>query len=304
MTEPIARTPREANSPPDPVIVSWSGLRRWENCPQHQLRVIQRKTKKSDMGRVFLPGTVCDLVQRRFLEGTDHYKGQMAEMVDEIFTETVEKGESKIHWKGDPRKDMADVKATCREAVERLEPWLFENVLPHDYEPEVRFKAHMEIPYVCDNEVRAPLTLIGGIDLLVRRDNGKFRLYDLKITRSADYMKTTLGQLTFYDLAWAIIQGEFEHAEDWGFIAPLLEEFMIGVKVTAEDRRIMLSRIVKYAQGVWADSWKPKANDVGCRWCEARGVCDKFKTVPILEANGKQKMSFAQAAAQRAKFRE
>lgn len=297
------RTPKVPNSPPDPVIVSWSGLKRWENCRQHQLRTIQHKAKRSNMGRIFLPGTICDLTQRRFLESDNQYVGQMEDMVEDIFLETVEKGESRIDWRGDPRKDKEDVKALCREAVKRLEPWLWKEVLPYDYAPEIKFKAHFELPYVCDNDVRAPVILIGGIDLAVRRPNGKFRLYDLKITSNDAYMKTTLGQLTFYDLAWCIIQGEFGISEDWGFVAPLLEEFIVGVKVTQEDRRVMMSRIQQYAEGVWRDSWEPKADDKGCTWCEARGACDKFKTVPIVEANGKQKVSFAQAAAQRTKFR-
>jgi len=306
MTEDIAnaRTPKVPNSPPDPVIVSWSGLKRWEACPQHQLRVIRKETTKSNKGRIFLPGTVCDLVQRRFLESEDQYRGQMADMVESVFGETVEKAESKIPWRGNPIKDQEDVKAMCRQAVTRLEPWLFENVLPYEYQPEIKFKAHMEIPYICGDGVRAPVIMIGGIDLAVRRPNGKFRLYDLKITSNASYMKQTLGQLTFYDLAWALIQEDFDHSEDWGFIAPLLDEFIIPVQVTQEDRQVMLSRIVKYAQGVWTDSWTPKADDANCGWCEARQYCEKFKVQPIVEANGKQRMSFTQAASQRAKFRE
>lgn len=297
------RTPKKPNSPPDPVIISWSGLKRWEACPQHQLRVIQHKTEKSNKGRIFLPGTVADLVQRRFLESDAPYKGQMEEMVNEVFTEVVEEGESKILWKGNPVKDAESVRDTVRTAVNRMEPWLFQNVLPYDYQAEVKFRAHMQVPYICNDEIKAPIKMIGGIDVLVRDDKGKFRIHDLKITKDPGYMKQTLAQLTFYDLAWGLIQGDFNHAVEWSFLAPLTDEFIIPVTVDHENRREMMSRIVKYAQGVWQDQWEPKASDSNCGWCEARGACDKFKVVPIVDENGKQRISFNQTAMNRSKFR-
>lgn len=301
MTE--ERTPKGKVSPPDPVTLSWSGLKRWENCPQHQLRVIRHETEKQDKGRIFLPGTVCDLVQRRWLDSDSPQPGQMVQMVEDIFKETVELGESKIHWKGNPVDDQNSVKGFCRDAVTRLEPWLLENVIPYDYAPEVKFRAHMEVPTECEGQY-GPVKLIGGIDIVVRDDSDKFRLYDLKITKAMDYIKSTLAQLTFYDLAWGVIQGDFYHANAWGFVTPMLDEPLVSITVGRDDRKIMLSRIIKYAQGVWANSWDPKADDTGCAWCEAKGYCDKFKTIAIVDENNKMKVSFNQAAAQRSKYRE
>ena len=65
----------------------------------------------------------------------------------------------------------------------------------------------------------------------------------------------------------------------------------------------MMGRIIKYVRGVWDDQWEPKADDAGCKWCEARGVCQKFKKIAIVDENGKQRLSFAQQAAQRKAFR-
>lgn len=286
----------------DPVQISWSGLKRWENCPQHHLRVIQHKTEKSQNGRIFLPGTVCDLVQRRWLESDKPEPGQMAEMVEQIFSEVVEEGESTIHWKGNPVTDKDNVKAQCRQVVTNLEPWLLENVLPYDYQPEVKFKAYMQVPYICEGRFGI-VKMIGGIDIVVRDDQGKFRLYDLKVTSNDSYIRSTLAQLTFYDLAWGVIQGDFYHAVEWGFVTPALPEKMIPITVDREDRSAMLSRVVKYAQGFWKDDWKPKADDTGCGYCEAKGACEKFKRVPIVDENGKQRVSFLQAAAQRSQYR-
>ena len=81
------------------------------------------------------------------------------------------------------------------------------------------------------------------------------------------------------------------------------KEITIPITVDEEDRRVMMSRVVKYAQGVWQDNWQPKADDTGCQYCEARGTCDKFKVVPIIDENGKQRISFADAAKNRAQYR-
>ena len=291
-------------SPPDPVLVSWSSLKRWENCPQHQLRVIQHKTERKNMGRIFLPGTVCDLAQREFLESENQQPGDMEASIERIFEATVSKAESKINWFGNPVEDMKNVVQFCKNTVTRLEPWLYEHVLPFEYAPEHRFKAHLEVPYLTEG-VRAPIILRGGMDILVRNPvTGKFRLYDLKVTKDPSYIRSTLAQLTFYDIAWCVIQGEWGVCDEWAFVTPALEkEITIPITVDEEDRRVMMSRVVKYAQGVWQDNWQPKADDTGCQYCEARGTCDKFKVVPIIDENGKQRISFADAAKNRAQYR-
>ena len=294
---------RLTSSPPDPVYVSWSGLKRWEACPQHHLRVIQKKVEKQNMGRIFLPGTVCDLTQRRWLESDNPQPGEMREMVHDVMKQVLEEGESRVNWRGDPREDAKNVLEFCRDTVTRLEPWLMDNVLPFDYQPEVKFKAHLQVPYICDGAL-GPVSMRGGIDIVVRDDQGKFRLYDLKVTKAEAYIRSTLAQLTFYDLAWGIIQGDFYHGVEWGFITPALENTpIIPITVDREDRSIMLARVVKYAQGFWRDEWTPKADDEGCQWCEANKVCDKFKTIAFQDANGKNRISFDTAAAQRAQFR-
>jgi hypothetical protein len=255
------------------------------------------------MGRVFLPGTICDLAQRRWLSQPDPHPGQMVEMVDQIFTETVEKAESKIFWRGNPREDMEAVKTHCRTMVARLEPWLTEQVLPYDYDVEVKFKAHFEVPYICEG-TRAPVVMGGGIDVVVRDDQGKFRIYDLKITENWDYVRTTLAQLTFYDLAWGIIHNDFEATSHWGLITPGLDERFVPSSVDHNDRKTLMSRIVKYAQGYWNDEWDPKSSDAGCGWCSAKGACEKFKTVSFTDEHGKQRVSFADAASRRSQFKQ
>jgi hypothetical protein len=254
------------------------------------------------MGRVFLPGTICDLAQRRWLSEPSPQPGRMVEMVDEIFNETVLKAESKIFWRGNPKEDQEEVRKYCRGMVQRLEPWLTEHVLPFDYDVEVKFRAHLEVPYICEG-MRAPVTLGGGIDVVVRDDRGKFGIYDLKITESWDYVRTTLAQLTFYDLAWGIIHGDFESSSRWGLITPGLEERFVPASVGHDDRKTLMARIVKYAHGFWNDAWDPKPSNTGCDWCTAKGACEKFKTVAFTDDHGKQRISFMDAAQRRSQFK-
>lgn len=285
-----------------PVRVSWSSLKRWENCPHHQYQVIAGKTKAPDfMGRVFLPGTVCDLAQRRWLMESDYSPGGMAQLVPVIMDEVVEKREYTIKWKHS--KDKDDLVRQCQALVTRVEPWLRENVLPFRFQAEVRFNAAMEIPYICEDRTGL-VKMQGGIDLLVQDDSGKFKIFDLKITESLSYVKASVGQLTFYDLAWGLIQENFNHATEWGFITPGLEEGLVPVQVTSEDRHAMLSRIVAYAQSYWRDSWAPKEDDAGCQYCPAHSVCAKFQKIPVTDVNGKQRFSFEAAASQRKEARK
>jgi hypothetical protein len=277
----------------EPVYISWSGLKRWEQCNHKHLRHIQHEVTKPN-GRVFLPGTIVDRCERRLLESDNPQRGDMAAMIDTIFDEnTGEDAEYVIRWKG---KD--EVKRTCLEAVTNLEPILWEHVLPHDYQAEFKFKAHMEVPYIVEG-MRAPVTMRGGMDIVVQKwPSGNFAIHDLKISRDKGYINKTLAQGTFYAIAWGVIQEDFSQPTEVSFFFPLLEEKIIKATVGVEEKRMMMSRIVKYAQGVWKDEWYPKTDNAGCSasWCEAFGTCAKFKPIAMRDENGKQRVSFAKQA--------
>lgn len=289
----------------EPVRVSWSSLKRWEMCRQLQLRVIQQAAPKGD-GRNFLPGTVVDKVQTRWLsQDQTPTMGQMERWVPEVLEHHSGPGaEYRIKWRGSERADKKVILEDCVEAVRRLEPILEEKVLPFDYQPALRFRAHLMLPYVREG-VKAPTTMQGEFDIVVRDNDGRWRIYDLKMTRDKSYISSSIGQLIFYNVSWSVIQGEPLSDMELGFIAPMLEgDQFIPCVVDNQDRSTMMSRVIQYVSGVWADEWDPKASDSGCKWCDARKTCLKYRDVSIIDENGKQKTSFAAAAAQRRAFRD
>mgnify|MGYP001613513782 CR=1 FL=1 len=259
--------------------VSWSALRMWEECRQKQHLMWTGKGKATDrMLRTYLPGTVADLVMREWLQSGDPQPGQMVEAVEEVFdryvspkTDAQKKDAGVVRWKGDPNKDKESVKKFVRELVVKLEPILFDLVVPYDYQPEKSFSVRVNIPGL--EGAPTPILLRGGIDIVVRPK--RFQLWDLKATSDASYVKKVLGQGVFYDLAWGLL---FEPPESFGFIVPMCAETVVRARITEEDRTVMMSRVISFAHAQWRGEWYPKVDDVGCNsWCPVSHACEKFK---------------------------
>ena len=203
-----------------PLIMSWTALRIHEEC-RHK-GMLQRKGVRAPMqdNRNFFHGTVADRIVRRWLEDPDRQPGTMVDEVEPTFereTETLaQRDQGYVRWKS--RTDRADAMAKVKDLVVRIEPWLETNVLPHEFEPEVRFR----FPIAMEG-IHGPVQvlLVGGIDILVRTADGDWHLWDLKATTNPDYWKSTLGQLVFYALA---VQMGFEPhkvPEVAGIVAPM-----------------------------------------------------------------------------------
>lgn len=276
------------------IQISWSGLKRWENCPQRHLRNVRRETKKQQNGRVFLAGNVVDHAEQQWLnEGG--VPGRLTELVhlwmDRMCDPADDASEYVIKWQGSPAADRQKVLEKCLLAAERLEPILTEHVLPFDYEAEKKFKVWVGIPDPWGNRVGIQLT--GGIDIVVKDHDGNFRLYDLKTTQDPGYIRATAAQAIFYDIAWGSWWGDRTQPRDFGFIVPLLSEKLISVKINDDHRRVMMQRIIKAAHGMIRDEWTPKADNTGCSWCEAKDWCPKFALVSAKDAAGKNRVSFA-----------
>lgn len=286
-----------------PIRISWSSLKRLENCPQHQYRHMRQETDISQKGRIFLPGTVCDLVQRRWLDSGDPQPGQMPDMVEAVLNETIEKRESVIHWNGDAKADYARVKAHCIGQVKRLEPWLLTNVVPFEYAAEHKFEVYTLVPFE-DTGQYLPILLNGGIDIVVHdpaqpMDRG-YRLHDLKISESPSYLRSTLAQLVFYNLVWGTLYNNYDAVDYHSFVTPSLPEMEIPLTLGHEDRRLMLSRIIKFASVIARGCFDPNPEAVGCSGCEAKRVCTRFNLADrlirvedadhIKEHNGRQRL--------------
>lgn len=276
--------------------ISWSGLKRWENCAHLHYRAMRGEAQKTDR-RVFFPGTLADRVMRSWLEEADPQPGGMVERLPEMF-ESLQNGEEReaqIRWRGNAKKDKQEVFNNVYAALTRLEPWLNEHVLPFEYHPELKFRTEVLLPH--PSGVKAPVQLNGGIDIAVRRekDPDVYFLHDLKLSKNPQYISSTLGQSIFYDVAFSHWIGLPGQPQFFSFVAPMLDPMEIPAAINNDDRRILLTKVVKMAQSIWSGDIAPKDDDAGCKWCDARNVCPKFDVGAMKDTQGKNRASFALA---------
>lgn len=265
--------------------VSWSGLRRYESCAQRHKLVISGKSATVRNGRDFLPGTVADRVMRAWLSQDEQKPGEMVEMVQPYFDRYAdEDSEYVIRWRG--KNDRAVTANLVREAVRQLEPILFKLVVPHEYEPEFRFDVPISIPYL-DGHMTS-IGLIGGIDLAVVDKPPDVALYDLKITKNPQYVRKTLGQAIFYDIAFGHWYGRNPRSFD--FIMPLCSPMLVPVHVTEDDRRQMMARVIKMAHGMWRKEWETNRGSQ-CRYCEVKPACPEFVNRVRVDARGQRRIA-------------
>jgi hypothetical protein len=291
----------------EPLRVSWSGLKRWEGC--HARDALNRAGKRAEVvdGRVFLPGTLADRAMRKFLEQDEgHAHGQMNEFVDLLWDEhAVHSDEYKIRWRGDPRVDQEKVRSFAKRAVDNIEPFLFERVLPHLYQPELRFEVPVMLPDLANT--RRLVLLIGGMDIAVLElpKQEQAWLYDLKTTENEGYIRSSMGQLIFYSLAWAIMREHPHEKIGCAYLAPCCAVQYFPLLVTTDDRRQMLARVVRYCQARWNENGLPLAvgadgpvPEEDCWRCEVRHACPKFGD-PQTDPQGRHRVNFTQAARMR-----
>jgi PD-(D/E)XK nuclease superfamily len=262
-----------------PITISWSSLRLHEECRQKfKLHATGKRGPAADI-RVFFPGTVADRVMRAWLSSPDPQLGQMVGMVEDIMTEEERKvirtGEGMVRWRG--HNDRPQVVKFCVDLVEKLEPILCDLVLPYEYQPEMRFsKIPMFIPGL--DGAPALIYISGGIDIVTKEHTDTrdiWRAYDLKATRDDNYVKKTLGQGVFYDLAMRLMFGQ--SPDSFAFIQPLCSQRIVYARVTEEDRRVLVTRIERMAHYMWKHDYDPKADIKGCQWCDVKHACVKFK---------------------------
>lgn len=257
------------------IKISWSQLQNHELCKHRAM--LQRRGGRSPVTdiRNFFHGTVCDRTMRWWLESDDPLPGQMADMVEEFIdrclTEAEENGEGVVRWKS--RTDRDEMTKQCRFIMRRLEPMLLKLVIPYEYQPEMRFKVPIRIPYLDGSP--AEVDLVGGIDIAVRRPAERWFAYDLKATANPDYIRKTLAQGIFYDIAMLAMFGK--SPEHFAFLQPaVVDNPIVVAKVSDEDRASMLARITRVAHDRWRGDDAPKKDNEGCSYCPVRFACSKF----------------------------
>lgn len=272
--------------------VSWSSLRYWTECKQLAYLVRERKKNPVQDTRNFFHGNVVDRIMRNWLTMDEPEAGLMPRMVDEYMEkceqEVKEKEDGRIKWRH--RTDKQEVRDFCVELVTRLEPILFEEVIPYEYEPAKRFAVPVKETTIEGEPIR--IILKGEYDLLVRNpETGLFRVWDLKATKDNNYWRKTFGQLIFYDLAtFAMFPEVGAFPEQSGLIQPMCDERVKRFEFSNDDRAKIWSDITRMAETMWKGDYAPKEDAAGCYNCVVRHACSKFK--PTKSLNGKKTVSF------------
>lgn len=280
--------------PPVNIDLSWSKLKNYEQCHQRTKLLMEKKRSKHINGRTFLPGTLADRCMRLWLEEGKFESGGMHKFLEEQWVEhTGKESEYVIEWKNNPKQDQREVLDKVRRSLDALEPILMKKVVPYPFKPEFRFKSVIGIPDL-DGGV-TNISILGAVDVAVKFGTddegfGQYGLYDLKITEGEAYIKSTLAQLTFYDLAFWGHTGvkPIDHA----FWAPLLPEKEIQTVVTDDERTQMLSRIVDYCHGVWSGNWQLTKDKQQCWGCPVKHACPRYVNPITVDQQGKNRASF------------
>jgi hypothetical protein len=254
--------------------LSWSRLRTHEECRmQGKLTAAGHKSPVADI-RMFFPGTVVDRAMRQWLGFDKPEPGWMLAHVDRILDEEEvtarETGDGVVTWKS--LQDKEEVRAFCRDLVTRLEELLAHICLPYEWEPAVRFKVPLEVPYL-DGTLRQ-IILTGEIDLLVRYKPQQVVLWDLKATKNNEYWRKVLGQMGFYDICWWGLSGTFPVGT--GLIQPMCDTRLLPFTFTEQSRRELFTRICDTAMDIFRDDLSPKEGTEGCDRCMVRHACPRF----------------------------
>lgn len=262
-----------------PLKISWTQLLRFEDCPQSAKLMRDGSREKGIVNqRSFLGGNCTDNAMRRWLESDDPESTPLPPLGRQLLEEYINKQGDQIQWKGSKAADVKRVLTDIEEALTVLEPWLRENILPYPYEPEARGTSRMLVADI-DGTLRC-VDLFYAVDIAVKRPEG-FRLYDLKTTRNERYVQgKTLGQLTFYKLAWMVkYKLKQEEFDGLAFITPLTNNLITEVYPESREVQVMANRIMRYAQAAWNDIAPTKPTiDSSCTYrCEVRNSCPLFK---------------------------
>lgn len=258
-----------------PILrLSWTQLTRLENCVRQGKLFSEGKRDESlKQSKNFWAGNVTDFSMRAWLEHPDPTSVHIKDFLPEKIEQQNKEDSKSLKWSKEEQQNAID---KVYAAADALEPWLLENVIPYEYQPEARGTVTLKM--LDFNGVKRTVEMFYAMDIVVKKPKGWW-LIDLKTTKNKYYVQgKTLGQLTYYSLAWAIVLGiPVTEIHKASFITPLVEgKFETEVKPTQEDFAVMLQRIQKYAWIFWNENYSPtkKVVDYECQFqCEVRKHC-------------------------------
>lgn len=272
------------------VKISWSSLRTHEECKQRSYLARTKKLATLDDKRNYFPGTVTDRVVRNWLiNEPEKHLGEMPDMVEAYVNREREKlkedGEGVVAWRHP--KDKQEVIEECQEAVRKIESDLVQHVLPHEYQPDFKFEAPVNILHPRTQEPET-VYLRGYMDILVRQGGSEWAVWDVKHTKDNGYWRKTVGQLGFYDLSIFLLFGK--HVSQAGLLQPLCDEPVKTYHPTEDSRAQLMQRIIGMANDIWLGVNTPVEGSGPCTWCPTKHACVKF--VPVVDDWNKKRLAF------------
>lgn len=271
------------------VRVSWTSLRRHEECRQSAKLVREGKRQKSRDVRNFFPGRVTDRVVRDWLRETDEFreKNSMVDLVEPIVQRELNElpgEELTVSWKSETDKD--EVITACKEAVGLIEPALRKYVLPYEWTVDFGFRTPVLMRNPWDQF--DTVLLNGFMDILVRDPaTDTWRIYDVKHTADASYWRNSFGQLVFYAYENYVRTGKIP--VEVGFFQPLVGERVKRFAITEQHVNALATRVQAMAYEVWAGEDQPRTDAKFCQYCDVKHACVKFK--PVVASNGRFQVS-------------
>lgn len=270
------------------IRISWSALRSHTEC--HQKSFLQRTGKKASLEdqRNFFPGTVTDRVVRDWLadfnpEADKHIMPAMVEDYVKAEQEKIEKAGKQLKWRN--LQDRDNVIKECQKAVDLIEPYLDRYVIPYEYDVDFSFKAPISAMHPVTGEPSV-ITLNGFMDIIVKRGENDWAVYDVKHTKDNNYWRKTRGQLSFYDLAVNIMFGAY--TSEVALLQPLCDERFKDFDLGEQERTILLKHVLDMANDIWLNNHEPNAPASACFNCNVKHACTRFKPV---QSGNKKKIS-------------
>lgn len=246
-------------------------------CRQKGYLQRAKKGAKLENQRVFFPGTVTDRVVRDWLSGDPYSNpGVMPDMVESVVLreeESILERGKKLIWKDENDRDS--IIKDCQEAVRNIEPSLTKLVLPYEYDVDFKVLAPIIAPHPAGH--KETIILTGFMDIIVRRGEDQWAVYDVKHTKDNSYWRKTRGQLSFYDLAVDIM---FEAPTfEVGLLQPLCKETEKMFVLSEQDRTVLMAQVLSMAEDIWNENFDPSAPISECYFCNVKHACSRFTPI-------------------------
>lgn len=247
----------------DPISLSYSGWKRYNECPQKHFLVMSGYRPKYSDERNFLNGQVLHKVLERWF-ANDEPASWIAEQAEPVWHEYV--GKKYILFKSDG--DKKELLAKCIAWGARLAGQVVELGID---KATTRSELNLERMFaVAGHRVR----LHGYLDVVALTLDGDQVVMDLKCSASRGVMDPY--QMVFY----SVLLEDVDRPRHTAFILPALDD-IVAFTVQEEHRRWLVADLERVAQQIIADQFDPDPENANCHWCEVKAACPVMGGAPV-----------------------